>query len=124
MPNQRPETTHGAGAPSRAHVFAFSRFSFSYRRAMNSDGHKLSQVDRARTLTALHAAPEILRLVNVWDVVSAKAVLAVPDTKALATAGHSIAASFGFDDGSTPFQFTLDLVERIVEVAGDVPVSA
>ena len=48
---------------------------------------------RAQRLRDLHAAPEILRVVNVWDVISAKAVLALPETRAIATAGHSIAAS-------------------------------
>jgi 2-methylisocitrate lyase-like PEP mutase family enzyme len=83
-----------------------------------------SPADRARALRALHAAPEILRVVNVWDVVSAKAVLALPQTKALATAGHSIAASFGYPDGAIPLEITLDMVGRIVEAAGDIPVSA
>ena len=80
--------------------------------------------DRARTLRDLHAAPPILRVVNVWDVVSAKAVLALPETKALATAGHSIAATFGYADGTIPFDLTLDMLARIVAAAGDVPVSA
>jgi len=80
--------------------------------------------DRARTLRDLHAAPEILRVVNVWDVVSAKAVLALPETAALATAGHAIAATFGYADGAIPLEITLDFVGRIVEAAGDVPVSA
>ncbi|OAH49784.1 isocitrate lyase/PEP mutase family protein [Microbacterium oleivorans] len=79
---------------------------------------------RARRLRELHAAPEILRVVNVWDVVSAKAVLALPDTRAIATAGHSIAASFGYDDGTIPLETTLDMVGRIVAVAGDIPVTA
>lgn len=83
-----------------------------------------SRADRARTLSELHAAPEILRVVNVWDVVSAKAILALPETKALATAGHSIAASFGYPDGTIPLEITLDMVGRIVAAAGDVPVSA
>ncbi|HLT83271.1 MAG TPA: isocitrate lyase/phosphoenolpyruvate mutase family protein [Phototrophicaceae bacterium] len=80
--------------------------------------------ERARTLSALHAAPEILRVVNVWDVVSAKAVLALPQTRAIATAGHSIAATFGYDDGTIPLDLTLDMVGRIVAAAGDVPVTA
>jgi len=80
--------------------------------------------DRARTLSALHAAPEILRVVNVWDVVSAKTILALPETRALATAGHSIAASFGYADGTIPLEITLDMVGRIVAAASDVPVSA
>jgi 2-methylisocitrate lyase-like PEP mutase family enzyme len=84
----------------------------------------LSTSDRALHLRELHAAPEILRVVNVWDVVSAKAVLDLPETKAIATAGHSIAASFGYADGTIPLEVTLDMVGRIVEAAGDVPVSA
>ncbi|PFG31727.1 isocitrate lyase/PEP mutase family protein [Paramicrobacterium agarici] len=88
------------------------------------DGQNASQAVRARTLSALHAAPEILRVVNVWDVVSAKAILALPETRALATAGHSIAASFGYADGAIPLDVTLDMVGRIVDAAGDVPVSA
>ena len=83
-----------------------------------------SPADRARTLRELHAAHEILRVVNVWDVVSAKAILDLPDTKALATAGHSIAATFGYPDGMIPLDVTLDMVGRIVTVAGDIPVSA
>lgn len=79
---------------------------------------------RAETLRGLHAAPEILRVVNVWDVVSAKAVLDLPDTRALATAGHSIAASFGYADGTIPLELTLDMVGRIVDAAGAIPVSA
>lgn len=84
----------------------------------------ISPADRARALRELHAAPEILRVVNVWDVVSAKAILELPQTRALATAGHSIAASFGYPDGTIPLEITLDMVGRIVEAAGSVPVSA
>lgn len=89
-----------------------------------SDAAPLSAADRARRLRDLHAAPEILRVVNVWDVVSAKAILDLPETRALATAGHAIAASFGYEDGTIPLEITLDMVGRIVEAAGDVPVSA
>lgn len=80
--------------------------------------------EKAHALKALHEAPEILRVVNVWDVVSAQAVLALPETRALATAGHSIAATFGYPDGTIPFATTLDMVGRIVAAAGDIPVSA
>jgi 2-methylisocitrate lyase-like PEP mutase family enzyme len=70
--------------------------------------------DRAETLAALHTAPEILRVVNVWDVVSAKAIAALPETKALATAGHSIAATFGYPDGENiPVELMLDMVGRL-----------
>lgn len=83
-----------------------------------------ARADRARSLSALHAAPEILRVVNVWDVISAKAILALPETKAIATAGHSIAATFGYPDGSIPLEASLDMIGRIVAAAGDVPVTA
>ncbi|MDU0347012.1 isocitrate lyase/phosphoenolpyruvate mutase family protein [Microbacterium sp. KSW2-29] len=80
--------------------------------------------ERAQTLVRLHTAPEILRVVNVWDVVSAQAVAALPETTALATAGHSIAATFGYEDGENiPVELMLDMVGRIV-AAVDVPVSA
>jgi 2-methylisocitrate lyase-like PEP mutase family enzyme len=79
--------------------------------------------DKAQSLVELHEASKILRVVNVWDVVSAKAVAALPETKALATAGHSIAATFGYADGAIPRKIMLDMVGRIA-AAVDVPVSA
>src|SRR5690554_1823869 len=91
---------------------------------MTSNEQSTSAAHRAQSLRDLHAAPEILRVVNVWDVVSAKAILDLPETKALATAGHSIAATFGYPDGTIPFDITLDMVGRIVEAAGEIPVSA
>ena len=83
-----------------------------------------TQVEKAQTLEQLHAAPEILRVVNVWDVVSAQTIAALPETRALATAGHSIAATFGYPDGENiPLDVMLDMVGRIVS-ATDLPVSA
>lgn len=80
--------------------------------------------ERAEAFARLHTAPEILRVVNVWDVVSARAVAALPETRALATAGHSIAATFGYEDGENiPLDTMLDMVGRIV-AAVDVPVTA
>jgi 2-methylisocitrate lyase-like PEP mutase family enzyme len=79
--------------------------------------------DRARTLLALHRAPEILVLANVWDVVSARVVAGVAGVRALATASHSIAATFGYEDGENiPLDLHLDMVGRIVE-AVDLPVT-
>ncbi|MFK4853013.1 isocitrate lyase/phosphoenolpyruvate mutase family protein [Microbacterium sp. ZW T6_19] len=78
---------------------------------------------KAQTLIDLYDAPEILRVVNVWDVVGARAVAALPETKAIATAGHGIAASFGYDDGSTPRDVMIDMVGRIA-AAVRVPVTA
>jgi 2-methylisocitrate lyase-like PEP mutase family enzyme len=61
-----------------------------------------THAEKALTLARLHAAPEILRLVNVWDAVSTRTIAALPETRAIATAGHSIAATFGYRDGTIP----------------------
>jgi 2-methylisocitrate lyase-like PEP mutase family enzyme len=80
--------------------------------------------DTAAELRRLHTAPELLQVVNVWDVVSARAVAALPGTRAIATASHSIAASFGYPDGEhIPLELMLDMAGRIVR-AVDVPVTA
>src|SRR6478752_9235197 len=79
--------------------------------------------DKALALKALHEAPEILRVVNVWDAISAKVVADLPETKAIATAGHSIAASFGYPDGGMPLDVALAGVKTIVD-AVDLPVTA
>jgi len=78
---------------------------------------------KAQTLVGLYDAPEILRVVNVWDVVGARAVAALPETKAIATAGHGIAASFGYEDGTTPRDLMIDMVGRIA-ASVQVPVTA
>ena len=78
---------------------------------------------RARTLLDLHTNPEILVLANVWDVASARVVAGTPGVRALATASHSIAATFGYEDGENiPLELHLGMVERIVR-AVDVPVT-
>jgi 2-methylisocitrate lyase-like PEP mutase family enzyme len=78
---------------------------------------------RARTLLELHTAPEILVLANVWDVVSARVVAGTEGVRALATASHSIAATFGYEDGENiPLDLHLDMVRRIVD-AVDLPVT-
>ena len=80
--------------------------------------------DKARRLLDLHEAPELLTVVNVWDPISAKVVAGEPGTQALATASHSIAASFGYEDGEQiPLDLHLDAIQRIVQ-ATDLPVSA
>jgi len=79
---------------------------------------------RATELLRLHRDPSLLTLVNVWDVISAKVVADVPGTKALATASHSIAASWGYEDGENiPLDLMLDTVGRIV-ASTDLPVTA
>jgi 2-methylisocitrate lyase-like PEP mutase family enzyme len=78
---------------------------------------------RARTLLDLHTAEDVLVLTNVWDVVSARVVAATEGVHALATASHSIAATFGYEDGEhIPLELHLSMVERIVQ-AVDLPVT-
>jgi 2-methylisocitrate lyase-like PEP mutase family enzyme len=83
----------------------------------------VSTNEKALALKALHEAPEILRVVNVWDAISAKVIADLPGTTALATAGHSIAKSRGYDDGGMPLEVALDGA-RIIAEAVELPVSA
>jgi len=79
--------------------------------------------EKARALQALHEAPEILRVVNVWDAASAKVVAADPATTAIATAGHSIAAMYGYPDGGMPLELALAGAKTVVD-AVELPVTA
>ena len=80
--------------------------------------------DKAATFLQLHTDPELLVLVNVWDVASAKVVADSPGCRALATASHSIAASYGYPDGEQiPLDLMIDAIGRIA-AAVDLPVSA
>jgi 2-methylisocitrate lyase-like PEP mutase family enzyme len=79
---------------------------------------------KATELLRLHQAPELLTLVNVWDVVSARVVAGADGTRALATASHSIAASRGYEDGEN---IPVDEMVRevgLVAAATDLPVTA
>lgn len=79
---------------------------------------------RADLLRRWHDAPEVLVVVNVWDVASAKVVADLPGCRALATASHSIAASLGYPDGEQiPLELMLATIGRIA-AAVDLPVSA
>jgi len=84
----------------------------------------MTLAETAAELRRLHTAPELLQVVNVWDVASARAVAALPETRAIATASHSIAATFGHPDGEQiPIDLMLDMAGRIAR-AVDVPVTA
>ncbi len=75
-------------------------------------------------LLRLHQDEKLLTVVNVWDVISAKTVAAVEGTTALATASHSVAASFGYPDGEKiPLDLHLEQIKRIVD-STDLPVTA
>ncbi|CAG7603168.1 isocitrate lyase/phosphoenolpyruvate mutase family protein [Leucobacter soli] len=78
----------------------------------------------AAALSELYTAPEILRVVNVWDAVSTRVVSELPGTRAIATAGHGIAAAHGYPDGERiPLDLMIAALERIV-AATDLPVTA
>lgn len=80
--------------------------------------------DRAVELERLHTDSELLVLPNVWDVVSARVVADLPGCHALATASHSIAASWGYPDGERiPRELMLQACGRIA-AAVDLPISA
>jgi len=80
--------------------------------------------DKAAELLALHEDPELLVVVNIWDVASAQVVAAQPGCKAIATASAAIAASYGYPDGEQiPAELMLDMIGRIA-AAVDLPVSA
>jgi 2-methylisocitrate lyase-like PEP mutase family enzyme len=81
-------------------------------------------VAKAHELLRLHQDPELLLVVNVWDVITARVVADTAGTKALATASHSIAAAHGYPDGEQiPRDLMIEAVGRIA-AAVDLPVSA
>ena len=85
---------------------------------------KADDATRATRLLDLHRSPELLTVVNVWDVITATVVADIEGTKALATASHSIAASRGYEDGENiPVDEMIAEVGRIA-AATHLPVSA
>jgi 2-methylisocitrate lyase-like PEP mutase family enzyme len=79
---------------------------------------------KAEELRRLHTAPELLVLVNVWDVASARVVAGTPGCRAIATASWSIAAALGHRDGEQiPREAMIAAVGRIA-AAVDQPVTA
>jgi 2-methylisocitrate lyase-like PEP mutase family enzyme len=79
--------------------------------------------DKALTLKGLHESPEILRVVNVWDAISAQVVADLPGSRAIATSGHSIATSLGYADGGMPVDVALAAARTIAD-AVELPVTA
>ncbi len=67
------------------------------------------------TFAALHVPGDPLILYNIWDVGSARAVIAA-GAKALATGSHPVADANGWPDGEqVPIEFALANARRIVE---------
>lgn len=86
--------------------------------------HENAMSVKAAELLRLHQAPEVLQVINVWDVITARVIADLPGTKALATASHSIAASYGYEDGENmPVELMLEAVGRIAASTA-LPVSA
>ena len=84
----------------------------------------MNSSDKATELLRLHTSPQLLTVVNVWDVISARVVADVPGTRAIATASHSIAASYGYPDGERiPVELMIEAIGRIA-AAVEVPVTA
>jgi 2-methylisocitrate lyase-like PEP mutase family enzyme len=83
-----------------------------------------AQRGKAEELRRLHMAPELLVLVNVWDVASARVVAGTPGCRAIATASWSIAAALGRrDHEEIPREEMIAAVGRIA-AAVDQPVTA
>jgi 2-methylisocitrate lyase-like PEP mutase family enzyme len=79
---------------------------------------------KAAELLRLHTDPDLLVVVNVWDVATATVVAAQPGCRAIATASHSIAAVLGYPDGEQiPADLMIDMAGRIA-AAVDLPVTA
>jgi len=84
----------------------------------------MNLAEKGARLRGLHDDSELLVMVNVWDVVSAKVLADLPGCRALATASHSIAVSNGYQDGENiPRDEMIQAVGRIA-AAVDLPVSA
>jgi 2-methylisocitrate lyase-like PEP mutase family enzyme len=82
------------------------------------------QARLAADFARLHTDPQLLVLVNVWDVASAQAVAAAPGCRALATASAAVAAAYGYpDQEQIPFELMLAQLARIA-AAVDMPVTA
>jgi 2-methylisocitrate lyase-like PEP mutase family enzyme len=79
---------------------------------------------QSQKLLDLHAAPELLKVVNVWDAISTRVVSEVDGIHAIATASHSIAAAYGYEDGENiPVELMIEAVGTVVS-ATDLPVTA
>jgi len=84
---------------------------------------KQTQVRRAEAFRALHHAPKLLVLPNIWDPLGARLLehLGYP---AVATASAAVAYSLGYDDGQRiRFDVMLEVIERIA-ASVSIPLSA
>ncbi|KAM0263196.1 hypothetical protein ACHAQJ_001351 [Trichoderma viride] len=73
----------------------------------------------AATLKSLHLPGKPLILANVYDILSARAVAALPSCKALATASYAVARASGTEDDDMDAQTNLRAVLPIAKVAAE-----
>lgn len=71
----------------------------------------------AGRLKALHQPGNPLVLANVYDIISARAVASLPNSKALATASYAIAAARGTTDEDLDLDTNLSVIPDIAAVA-------
>jgi 2-methylisocitrate lyase-like PEP mutase family enzyme len=83
-----------------------------------------SPVEKAEQLRRLHHEPEILVLVNIWDVASARTIAALPGCRAIATGSWPIAASLGVPDHEWLTREEMLAVVGRIAAAVDLPVTA
>ncbi|MFN3314012.1 MAG: isocitrate lyase/phosphoenolpyruvate mutase family protein [Hyphomonas sp.] len=81
-----------------------------------------TQTEKLEAFARLHAGPEPLVLVNIWDAGSARTVAAA-GAKALATGSAGVGGALGFADGeAVPLDMVIDHAARIA-ASVDLPVS-
>ncbi|MFN3608260.1 MAG: isocitrate lyase/phosphoenolpyruvate mutase family protein [Hyphomonas sp.] len=81
-----------------------------------------TQTEKLAHFASLHAAPQPLVLVNIWDAGSARTVAAA-GAKALATGSASVGGALGFADGeAVPLDLVLSHAARIA-ASVDLPLS-
>src|ERR1700750_3442294 len=83
-----------------------------------------AQRAKAEELRRLHHASELLVLVNVWDVASARVVAGTPGCRAVATASWSIAAALGHRDGEQISRDDMTAAVGVISSAVAQPVTA
>ena len=82
-----------------------------------------SPLQKFETFAALHVPGDPVVLYNIWDVGSAKAVVAA-GAKALATGSHPVGDASGFGDAhQVPLEFVFANAGRIVEAIDPLPLS-
>jgi 2-methylisocitrate lyase-like PEP mutase family enzyme len=84
----------------------------------------MTSAEKAELLHRLHHDPDILVLVNVWDVASARTIATLPGCRAIATASWSIAASLGVPDHERLTRDRMLAVAGRIAGAVDLPVTA